>query len=157
MQYVIFLYLPRQPAVEVIKTDWSVCLSVCGHSQGWTDWCTVHAEVSWVCMRKITKYALQIDSACGRCSNTFVFFTLFLPPSFTLKVMERLLSVRRVWKNETRKVHHRRGFSFWIIPSPEGYILWRPTLGLEFGYRLSGFVLDKGIYHCHKSRGCKPL
>ena len=28
------------------------------------------------------------------------------------------------------------------------YILWRPTLGLEFGYRLSGFVWDKGICQC---------
>ncbi len=36
-------------------------------------------------------------------------------------------------------------------------ILWRPTLGLDFGYRLSGFVWDKGVYQCHTSRGCEPL
>ncbi len=36
-------------------------------------------------------------------------------------------------------------------------IMWRPTLGLESGYRLSGFAWDKGIYHCHTSRGCEPL
>ncbi len=32
------------------------------------------------------------------------------------------------------------------------YILWRPTLGLEFGYRLSGFVWDTGVYQCHTIR-----
>ncbi len=40
------------------------------------------------------------------------------------------------------------GLALGVLGKGSLFILWRPTLDLEFGYRLSGFVWDKGICQC---------